>query len=311
MHDDDPTKFVHEYINRTLTTSYLITFAKFNVFFLGYALLVTTVLENFFPELKDDPFFTSYLDPIAWLAGFIYMAFLNETMQGFNTEVKIYLSYLQRVERIMMRCCQENCATIFPVLSVLIDQGDFLRGEQLPAYFEQFVAADPTRDIKLKIVGQPFGEATRYLVSQLKVMFSSDPVGDSEANQLFEIIQGWEARVMIKEPTFMKAQNVVFLVVWFGVWLPVTLWARIGGGPTVFLFAFISYVLWGTAIQRNWMGSAWCPDRPFKGSDHENWPEKFKSSLVSIMKQRETLSRTSSLSRALTSSSRLTSMRLP
>ena len=278
----DPLGFIKSYIHTVLTTSYLYTFAIFNVLFYVNALLIVFVMENFFPNVKTFPGFIYLLDTITFLPGFVYMNFLNQVLNGYTSGVRNYLDYLQRIERIAMHCDEKKLSQVYPMLLTLVDLGNNFRGKQLPQYAEFFAQANPTREIKSKISKMSFAESIRYVIGLLKREFSNDMVADQETNQLFEKIQELETGSLVSEPIFMHDQNMILLFAWYCVWVPITLWVQVGGFVTVILFPIISYILWGTAIQRVWLSSAWDNARPFRESEHEQWPEHFKDSIEKI-----------------------------
>lgn len=278
----DPLGYLKQYLHTILNTSYMYTFSAFNILFTVIALGVVYVMENFFPEVKNFVGFIYLLDTITFLPGFVYMNFLNQVLNGYTESIRNYLDYLQTVERIAMTCPSKSLEYVYPVLLVLVDLGKQFRGDHLPEYFEFMSQSDPTHKITEKIKGKNFSDSIRYVISMLRH-------ADVGVDELFGKIQQLESGYLVREPKFMHNQNMILLFAWYCVWVPITLWVQVGSTVTFLLFPLISYILWGTAIQRVWLGDAWDDSRPFKESDHVHWPEDFKKSIERICRSRHSL----------------------
>lgn len=277
----DPLGIVREYLHTVLTTSYFYTFSAFSVLFTAIAVLVTYAMDAFFPQVKNFTGFIYLLDTITFLPGFVYMGFLNQVLNGYTTSVRNYLDYLQILERIAMTCSVKTIKEVFPILLVLIDVGDNFRGDTRPLYFSVLMKQEPKRASNLRdhIKSMPVKIAIRHLISLLRK-------NDVGVGELFAKVQQLETGEMVKEPNFMYNQNMILLFSWYCIWVPITLWVQVGSTITFILFPFISYILWGTAIQRVWLGDAWDDSRPFKESEHIHWPSDFKESIKVICEER-------------------------
>jgi len=264
--------FLGDYARLVLGTNYFGWFWGFNMVFFLHIGFVLYVMETYFPELKQTPAFTGALDPVAFLAAFVFMPFLNETMTGYNTEPTGYRGFLDRLRRVAMCCRKDYCARAAQALFPLIVHAEsfWLHGQR-----------------KRAVDGAPFAEASAVLVGRLKAVFGEDDAaGNAEALNLFDTLQAWVSREVVKDPPYMKTHIFLFLFVWFGLWLPVLMWVRLDWQLTLFLFPFISYVLWGTTILRAWLGSPWDPCRPFTDTHHERWADKCREDIIAIARMR-------------------------
>lgn len=286
INDFTPFQFFQSYVNTVLTTSYMYVFAIFNILFTAIGLAVVFVMNNFFPEIKTFTGFIYLFDTITIVTGFVYMIYLNSVLYGYTDPLDPYLDFHHRLERIAMHCRRKSLEVIHPLLLVMIDLGNNFRGRQLPEYFEFMARNDPTSKIKDKIKGMDFSESFRFVLAMMKTEFEDDVVADQETNQLFEQIQSLEKGGLIQEPSFMQNQNYILLFSWYCVWVPITLWVQVGSTVTVVLFPLLSNVLWGTGIQRLWLKNVWDDSRPFRESNHEQWPEQFKASITKICQRR-------------------------
>ncbi len=72
-------------------------------------------------------------------------------------------------------------------------------------------------------------------------------------------------------PTIFRWHIDFILFVWFGVWIPVTLWVTFGFATTLVIYPIIMFVLTGIVIYRSWMGGPFDPMSPIKLNDYDAW----------------------------------------
>lgn len=286
----NPIEYLSSYLENVMTTSHPFVFAAFNFMFFLLAVVVTTVMETMFPHLAGDLSILGLLAAIEPLAGFVYFKFLATSEHGYIEPVQNYLTYLQTIEKIAMRCAAESIERIYPFLLMCVDF-DFMRGEPIPEQFLLMQPLDPQPELKAEIENMSIGDATRHTFCRMQHVFKEDGYGQGAVGALFDYVQLWEASQMITPPQVVSSQNTTFMVIWFGVWVPITIWVQLGTVLTLTVFPIIGYALFGVAIQRYWLGSVWDSCRSYRESKHEEWPRVFKRSIQDICEKRSRLHR--------------------
>jgi len=284
-----PLRFLGDYARLVVDTNYFTWFTVFNALFFAWVALLMYVMENFFYDV--DPGFSSALDSLGFLSAFVFMPYLNETLNGYNAEPVAYRAYLDQLLTVAMVCAKESAQRVLPHLNLLVDHGDYLRRRHPGSQFTPGKVSQQETKLRKDVEYKAFDEATRYLVVQLKAELDKDGGGDAAANRVFELLQAWSSREKIKEPPYMKSHILIFLFLWYGFWLPLLLWLRAGWGRALLIFPFVSYVLWGTTILRFWLGNVWDIYRPTRAdpahhTPHEEWGRQTKEALAEIAQMR-------------------------
>jgi hypothetical protein len=255
-----------DYFNNLLQTTWPVTAAGFQLFFMLDALLVLSLMEHFFPEKQDDPRFTGLLRPIEFLVLTVYGYFMKYQDRGYISPVMSYFSSLQDI------------AGIIPLLRPVKNISDVQKCAVLNRQVEAAVALHrPDRRMSLADAVESYEDSTVQLL---------DVVHESAHPTLYQALVGnlrslraTEQALSIQSPNIMMQYVYTFLCAWFGIWFPITLWATVGFQTTLFLYPSFMYVLWGPSIHRYWLGNPWDDRRVYRESDHTEWPVLFKNKI--------------------------------
>lgn len=272
---------IKTYLSVVLTSTYFFYAPFFYVLFWINVEVVILVVDNFFPSALANSALLFLFENVAFIPNFIYFSFMQALQQGYTDGERFYLSYLEKLELISLVCSEQLLRTVGPILEVLVELGDQLRGEQLPVSYD---VLDPkssaVAELTLVVHDMPRPERMRYLLSDLR---QRAPPGDYALGIVGDLLstqQSVERSGYISDPPFVTNQNTLLLIAWYSIWLPFTFYARAGRGPTILLYPFVAMILWAPAILRLWLGDAWSPNRPYENAnEHETWPEKFKQKI--------------------------------
>lgn len=285
------TGFLRTYVRTNLTTTYFLYMPVFNVLFLINAKIIVYILTTYFPSIPTNVGLLNIFGQVAFLPNLVYIMFIQSIYSGYTDSIKFYLSYLQLIEKISLLCNAAKLDIVFPALMLMIDFSDNLREEQLPISYHVLSPKYPSViTLEDEVKRLPFGMGVRYLLSYLRHVL--DPLDQAHAtlNDLVSVQHSLETSQFITEPTYLNNQNTLLLFAWYGIWLPISLVITAGPGPTIVLYPILSYVLWGPAILRMWLSSAWSNTRPFEvNNEHEEWPEEFKKSIKNIVDMRTSI----------------------
>lgn len=253
------------YFNVLLETTWPVTTAGFQLFFMLDALLVLSIMEHFFPEKKDDPAFPALMRPIEFLVLTVYGYFMKYQERGYISPITTYFGMLQDVEGLLPLLRRVDIP-VQKKMNILL--------RQLNAVVALNV---PDRMLPLDHALQSYEDA---IVSLL------DEIVESEHPTLFRTLvnnlrtlRNREQSLSIRSPNIMLQYVYTFLCVWFGVWFPVTLWNTVGFQTTVFLYPSFMYILWGPSIHRYWLGNPWDDRRVYRESNHTEWPDLFEDKI--------------------------------
>lgn len=254
-----------DYFDVLLQTTWPVTAAGFQLFFMLDALIVLSIMEHFFVDKKDDPSFPSLMRPIEFLVLTVYGYFMKYQERGYISPVLRYFSMLQDVEGLV------------PLLR-RVDISTEKKLELLLTQMHAVAALNrPDRTIPLDYALRTYEDAIIALMDEVK---------ESEHTTLYRTLvnnlrtlRQTEQALSIHSPDIMMKYVYTFLCVWFGIWFPITLWSVTGFQTTIFLYPSFMYILWGPSIHRYWLGNPWDDKRVYRESDHTEWPELFEDKI--------------------------------
>lgn len=281
------------YLRTMLTTTYLFHFAIFNILFLVNGWVVVYVARTYFPSILTNGNLLNIFSQVAFLPNLVYIMFIQGIFSGWTDPIVFYYAYLQIAHKISMICDVSKLKKVVPALFILIDLGDYLREEQLPASYSALKATYPAVvQLKERMGGLDFNDGLKYVICYLRHVLGRGDAAVSALDELLSIQQDIEKNNDIAEPSFFNNQNTMLLFAWYCIWFPISLCIIAGQGPTIMLYPFLSYILWSPAILRLWLGSAFSNNRPFEDkNEHENWPDQFKKKIEATVKMRLEIAR--------------------
>jgi len=245
---------VVEYFNTVLQTTFPITVAAFQLFFMVDAVVVLGFMEHFFPEKADDPLFPSTMRPIEFLVLSVYTIFLQTQISGYAEPVEKYFAMLQNVHSLA---------------PLLLPHG--INGSD-----KLCLMVDYVEQINRPGAGSPKAARENYQRELESLIIPSDQLLCQKIQHNLDTLRAIELSQSVTRPNLMQRYIYTFLCLWFGIWFPISMWAILGFSTTIFLFPSFMYVLWGPSIHKFWLGSPWDDDRVFRESSHSHWASEFK-----------------------------------
>lgn len=269
--------------------------------YVGYFIttsIVVFILETFFPGLKEDPQFPNLLSEVSILAGFSYFIYLNENLKGYEEPIVAYFRFLQKIQRIARMAAATGVDETRPLLKYLVflaDEsmrpgGSVLNEDEIEVP-EQCRTMESKYKMQAAQIGKP-NEPTavqRYYICSEETMKAlvandaklSDRIVDAMHSAVIDI-EGVDRARNIVAPIVMPVYITFFVILWFFIWTPATMWARVGVIHTLWFFPLVLIILTSPAIYRMWLGSPWTKMRPWKESQHEKWPGEFSRSIDTL-----------------------------
>lgn len=157
--------------------------------------------------------------------------------------------------------------------AVLNSHREQIRIPKIPIELQQMhdeaVSGDPIA-LTHEIRGYMFREFT-HLSS--KNIFSDTIITflHEELSALTRELNGIEQSRDIKRPTIFDKHLGFLLISYFGGWVPITMWIRLGFTVTVIVYPFILIILTGPWIYRKWLGNPFSSARPLELVKHKRW----------------------------------------
>jgi len=249
--------------------------------------LVVLGMEHFAPELAKDPFFPDSLSDLSLLVGFVYFIWVNNNMQGYEQPINNYLKFLQSLRAASQTLASTRDAEVRALLKYLVALGDnVFRPPDSMGNSEPIVKLHEF-DLPqhcLKDVEKFHGDRVKmyYMAHQCLIERLMDVKKDTHAQmalpKLAEAVtqvEDHERMLRITAPVVMSAYVIAFVFLWFAVWQPMRMWARFGPFQTLWFYPIVMVVLTSPAIYRGWLGSPWKKTRPWRESEHRDWPSQF------------------------------------
>lgn len=258
------------------------------------AAVIAFAMDTFLPGLAEDPRFPGSLSDIALLVGYVYFIWLNQNLTGFEAPLKSYWKFLQRIRTTAVivssrtsgkEAQQGNC-----VLRYMVLLGDRLHrpGPTVAELTDTDAQkmADINDDKTLNDMIR-FQMCTQLLIAEdSKNANGPSPMLSSVLLSAIEDVNSIEAGGMVRAPIVMETHIAFFVVLWFGIWLPITMWARFGVFQTIAFYPVIMFILSAIAIYRAWLGSPWSSMRPIRGGEHESWPDMITGEINGLFDNR-------------------------
>lgn len=270
-----------KYVHVLLTTGLLNWIFIAMVAFAVDAAVIAFAMDTFLPELAEDPRFPGSLSDIALLVGYVYFIWLNQNLTGFEAPLKSYWKFLQKIRTtaviVSSRTSGLDAERANSVLRYMVFLGDRLHRPgptvvQLSEEDQQSMAYI-NNDKTLNDMNR-FQMCTQLIISDdSKNTNGPSPMLSSVLLSAIDDVNAIEAGGMARAPIVMETHIAFFVVLWFGIWLPITMWARFGFFQTIAFYPVIMFILSAIAIYRAWLGSPWSSMRPIRGGEHESWPD--------------------------------------
>lgn len=284
-------KWLHEYLRNISMTTYGALFILFGLVTVAISVLFTWIMDNYFSELKNDFAFLGMFRFVEFLAVQIFLQVVADVMQGYNSPIRAFRNHLSTIIRVGIACNSQE--ELYPLLSFLIDAAD---GKYRPEPLDNF---ERLEERQLAVPFEPefrnrfankhtLDSKVRLVLTELnnRIKTSNQRVWDN-LDFIAREHQETDAQTFILQQNYTNQSHTLFLVAWFGVWLPIYMWASTDTPTTIAVFPIVCLLLWGVFLQRWWLGSPWHHGRPFPESTHEKWPLIYKKQLADIFKIKE------------------------
>ncbi len=273
------------------------------LFFFGVAWFWILIFEHFAPDLQGDISSTTILDAIAILIGFVYFIVLDRAMKGYTVGPRQYRKFASSVQslgdmmfgmygdngtdqaKIHLRHIKEALQAMAfysyrlfaPVdtATMLTPEGriEFLTsGEVFSEEIIVQVLQKGTYPMKLMrdFYSYIYGEFKR--MENLKAMGHGDfRVISGKLETIYKILLEIDVDSSISDPTIFYNHLLFIFLVYFGVWLPVTMWIRFNITLTVILYPFIMFIFIAPIIYRQWLGNPFDPKSPLQFANYQEW----------------------------------------
>lgn len=268
------------------------------IIFFCIALVASLVMENFFPELANDYTFSSRFQQVSLLVGFIYFIWVNRNMTGSVDPIRGYRSFLDLVKGIAVvlsavvtqdPAAKEHKEALLRYMIFLIDEmvrpgGSLLDPDnfKLPPDFAQ----------RINLLGERANVFRRFDLA-VHCLIEAIPPGPEAAlvatkiQALTEHADTLERGQLIREPIVFEVSIVLFLVFWWLVYTPASMWVQFGTIHTLWAYPLVLVVIAAPGIFRMWVGSPWNPMRPLRIAEHRHWPREYVELIGVLFQARE------------------------
>lgn len=263
-------------LNMWIASTYPLQYVKWQVIFMGVCTAVVLIISHFYESAAAARQVVVFMDFLQIVAGFVYSHFLTRTLSGYTAGIDFYLQFLQRLEHLARILAVTRDQRIVRALQTMRAFGDHA--------FRPFPSKEPIHNLPPEIVGinptpiEGMLNAHAHIVhclSQGKRAVLA-PIASDTLHEIANDIHSLERSQMIREPSNMSNHLTYFLILWFGVGVPITMWVSLGTLVTIILYPTVMYALFGVWVARKWLMNVWDPDRPQPESEHEDWPADFK-----------------------------------
>lgn len=228
---------------------------------------IVLFMEQVYPEKRDDPQFLGMLDPLGGIQSFVYFMWLRLVLSSFTSGLVEYRRHLQDLRWMAMVLAHRttDAAAALDALKRLVYLSDAVLRPG-PSVLTEVQIMVPSED-----PASEFPFTVHALLQTVDAPATAALLADT-TNRVVSTISTSEAGALIHEPIVFKAHLQGFLLFWFGIWVTITIWARVGWLYTVVTYPFIMFILTSPGVYRMWLGSPWSALRPLRLAEHERWP---------------------------------------
>lgn len=286
------TNVLKRFVVLVLESALLQWFQGALILFFGVALVVSLVMDNFFADLAGDPLFSSRFQQVSLLVGFMYFIWVNRNITGSVDAIKHFRSLLDIAKDIAVifsavRDAEEDDAgsaedydrkrKLLNYLIYLIDDmvrpgGSVLEPKafELPADYDQ----------RINLLGVTGNVFRRFdlAVSCLVEHVPKGPRAQLLSGNIQALLQRADAienSRTVREPIVFEVSVVLFLIFWWLVYTPASMWVQFGTIHTLWTFPLVLSIIAAPGIFRMWIGSPWNSERPLRIAEHDRWPKDY------------------------------------
>ena len=291
------------------------------VYFIVFALVATVwvlILEQFTPGLQGDIGFTRAFDAINIVIGFIYFVWLKQSFHGYTRSIRQFRNLIVQIRNFSNTFFgvfeyQEKKSSAFKTrpeefVRHINDMNTVL---QLFIFHSYRLFASQNTDqfpIQLHKISNYLGEKlsvlnqydhmtiecrllaiTRSIILELdKEDFLIDAdIRDlnRNLNNISGMLDQIDVDQAVIEPDVFQNHVGFTLLVYFGLWTPVTMWISFGATITIIVYPLVLFILTGPVIYRGWLGDPFDPRRPLRLGEHIEWRKDFMSKINFHAKQ--------------------------
>lgn len=303
---NDTEKFLSIFIGTGL-------FMVIVVYLIVFAVVATSwvlILEKFTPGLQGDISFTRAFDALNIVIGFVYFVWLKQSFHGYTKPVRQFRNLI-----VQIRSFSNTFFGIFEYQEKKIDatQENTFRNHisdmnvvlQLFIFHSYRLFAKKNIDqfpiqsynisyyLKQKLVAlDQFGfmtvecrllTITRSIIRKLdeeSVLIDADLRDlNRNLNNISGMLDQIDVDQAVIEPDVFQNHVGFTLLVYFGLWTPVTMWISFGPAITIIIYPIVLFILTGPVIYRGWLGDPFDPKRPIRLGEHMEWRRDFMSKI--------------------------------
>jgi len=240
---------------------------------------IVLFMEQVLPEKREDPQFLSMLNPVDSIQGFVYFLWLRGVLASFVAGLVDYRRHMQDLRWMAMILAHRT--------KDAIDTLDTLK--RLVYLSDAELRPGPSVLSEVQIMEPSAHPARDFPIAVHRLLEGVDDASTAAllaetANRVVGRISDSEAGSLVSEPVVFKAHIQGFLIFWFGIWMTITLWARVGWLYTVVTYPFIMFILTSPGVYRMWLGSPWSAMRPLRLAEHERWPGEIIDDMERLFK---------------------------
>lgn len=274
---------VINFLNMRIATPYtLMNVQWWAVYFLN-ALVVTTVVPHFFPDLPS----SMAISVVVSMLGFLYSMVLSQQLQssltGYEAAIVRFLSTLQRLETLGFLLASTRDPEIAALLIFAVRPLDHIfrqappEVELLPTHASHWDLPSSLRKMPFRSPPQLFSQTMAHIVGRLSK--ERDSVHTEMVapiiRSLIDDVHEEERATRISPPTNMDSHLTFFVTVWNAIITPLLMWQQLGSAATMAIYPTIMLTVTGPILARKWLGNVWSPTRPQVESTHEAWPTEY------------------------------------
>lgn len=260
-----------------------------------FAILVRYLIlfmENFFPDIKDDPTFPTLMQGLAVLPSFAYFGFVNSNINSYTRPVEIYYDFLQHLRDLAETLADAGLTLLEPEIAYLVDLGDRCYRDPTVPQVTNPVAPPKLREELARIENfesLPRPKQFLYALSatisratrECEEKFLLPPILAHKC-QLAKDIQDIERASRISPPIVDNVWITSLVILFFVVWEPIRMWSLTGPFHTQWFSPIVLTVLLMPLIHNKWLGNLWDDSRPWTAANHEDWPKQFKRDIETV-----------------------------
>lgn len=209
---------------------------------------------------------------------------------GYEDPIVLHRRHLNTIVKIAV-----SCSTLKELQSHLFFLVDAAESKFRGIPLERFQRMDERR------FSAPFAESFRIRIEKVRTLDDQVLLVIANARQIvetkdqtvwqnFDTImthhQERDAETFINKQKFTTQSHTVLLIAWFGLWLPIYIWASTDTLTTLTVFPLLSVLIWSPFLQRFWLGNPYEPGRPFQESNHERFAFIYKRKIAEIFESK-------------------------